>query len=70
MPRAAVQVRGSSHMFLTGPDVIRQVMREDVTMEALGGADTHASKSGNAHGVFVRPPPCSAGACCPYTSLF
>ena len=59
-----VQVRGTSHMFLTGPDVIRQVMREEVTMEALGGADTHASKSGNAHGVFVGTPPPPPPPCC------
>ena len=42
-------VRGSSYMFVTGPNVVKTVTHEDVTMEALGGADTHASVSGVAH---------------------
>lgn len=42
-------VRGSSYMFVTGPDVVRTVTHEDVDMEALGGADVHATKSGVAH---------------------
>jgi propionyl-CoA carboxylase beta chain len=42
-------VRGSSYMFVTGPDVVRTVTHEDVDMESLGGADVHASKSGVAH---------------------
>jgi acetyl-CoA carboxylase carboxyltransferase component len=41
--------RGSSYMFLTGPKVVKQVTREDVTTEQLGGADVHASKSGVTH---------------------
>ena len=41
--------RGTSYMFLTGPKVVKQVTREDVTTEQLGGADIHASKSGVAH---------------------
>lgn len=45
-------VRGSSHMFLTGPDVVRSVTGEEVTQEALGGALTHAGKSGVAHGAY------------------
>jgi acetyl-CoA carboxylase carboxyltransferase component len=36
-------------MFLTGPKVVKQVTKEDVTTEQLGGADVHASKSGVAH---------------------
>ncbi|MGH2731841.1 MAG: acyl-CoA carboxylase subunit beta [Actinomycetota bacterium] len=40
---------GTSHMFITGPDVIRAVTGEEVTHEELGGAMTHASKSGVAH---------------------
>jgi propionyl-CoA carboxylase beta chain len=36
-------------MFITGPDVIKTVTGEDVTMEDLGGARTHNTKSGNAH---------------------
>ncbi len=47
------QVDQTSHMFITGPDVIKQVTGEDVTKEDLGGAITHASKSGVTH--FVYP---------------
>src|SRR4029078_7571588 len=39
-------VEGSSYMFITGPEVIKTVTNEDVTKEALGGASTHAGKSG------------------------
>ena len=39
-------VRGKSHMFITGPDVVRAVTGEDVTLEELGGATSHSSKSG------------------------
>ncbi|MFE7590292.1 acyl-CoA carboxylase subunit beta [Kitasatospora sp. NPDC057512] len=39
----------TSHMFITGPDVIKTVTGEDVAMEELGGARTHNTKSGNAH---------------------
>ncbi|MBA3288933.1 MAG: acyl-CoA carboxylase subunit beta [Acidimicrobiia bacterium] len=39
-------VRESSHMFITGPDVVRTVTGEEVTLEELGGAMSHASKSG------------------------
>jgi acetyl-CoA carboxylase carboxyltransferase component len=39
-------VRESSHMFITGPDVVKTVTGEDVTLEQLGGAMSHASKSG------------------------
>ena len=42
-------VRGSSYMFVTGPNVVKTVTHEDVTMEQLGGADTHAQVSGVAH---------------------
>ncbi len=44
-----LMARGTSSMFVTGPDVIKTVTHEDVTKEALGGADTHASVSGVAH---------------------
>ncbi|MFO7293063.1 MAG: acyl-CoA carboxylase subunit beta [Actinomycetes bacterium] len=47
-----IQVDKTSHMFITGPDVIKAVTGEDVTMEELGGARTHASKSGVTHFVF------------------
>src|ERR1700754_4752977 len=39
----------TSHMFITGPDVIKTVTGEDVGFEELGGARTHNTKSGNAH---------------------
>jgi acetyl-CoA carboxylase carboxyltransferase component len=39
-------VKETSHMFITGPDVIKTVTGEDVSMEALGGAMTHATQSG------------------------
>ncbi len=44
-----VMVDKTSHMFITGPDVIKTVTGEDVAMEELGGARTHNTKSGNAH---------------------
>jgi propionyl-CoA carboxylase beta chain len=44
-----VMVKETSNMFITGPDVIKTVTGEDVGMEELGGAFTHATKSGNAH---------------------
>jgi propionyl-CoA carboxylase beta chain len=46
-------VEGTSHMFITGPDVIRAVTHEAVTKEDLGGAATHAGKSGVCH--FTAP---------------
>jgi len=44
-----LMVKDTSHMFITGPQVIRAVTHEEVTFEELGGAMTHASKSGVAH---------------------
>jgi propionyl-CoA/long-chain acyl-CoA carboxylase carboxyl transferase subunit len=44
-----VMVEGTSHMFITGPDVIKTVTGEDVTFEELGGAHAHTSRSGVAH---------------------
>ena len=44
-----VMVQGSSYMFVTGPNVVKTVTHEDVTQEELGGATTHATKSGVAH---------------------
>ncbi|MDR7555799.1 MAG: acyl-CoA carboxylase subunit beta [Armatimonadota bacterium] len=44
-----VMVRGTSYMFVTGPQVVKAVTREDVSFEALGGADVHAARSGVAH---------------------
>jgi len=45
-------VRNSSYMFVTGPNVVKTVTHEDVSFEELGGADTHAAKSGVAHFVY------------------
>ncbi|MBM3471301.1 MAG: methylmalonyl-CoA carboxyltransferase [Armatimonadetes bacterium] len=44
-----VMVRGTSYMFVTGPQVVRTVTREEVSFEELGGADVHAGRSGIAH---------------------
>jgi propionyl-CoA carboxylase beta chain len=44
-----VMVDQTSHMFITGPDVIRTVTGEEVGFEELGGARTHNTRSGNAH---------------------
>jgi propionyl-CoA carboxylase beta chain len=43
------QVNGGSHLFITGPEVIRAVNGEDVTFDSLGGARSHASISGVTH---------------------
>jgi propionyl-CoA carboxylase beta chain len=51
-------VRGSSYMFVTGPNVVKTVTHEDVTMEHLGGADTHAGTSGVAHLACDSEPAC------------
>ncbi len=44
-----LMVEGTSYMFITGPEVIKAVTHEEVTKEDLGGAHTHASKSGVCH---------------------
>ena len=41
-----VMVKNNSYMFLTGPKVVKSVTHEDVTVEELGGADMHSSRSG------------------------
>jgi acetyl-CoA carboxylase carboxyltransferase component len=46
-------VEGTSHMFITGPDVIKSVTGEEVSFEDLGGAGTHNTRSGVAH--FAAP---------------
>jgi propionyl-CoA carboxylase beta chain len=51
-------VESSSYMFITGPDVIRTVTHEEVTKEELGGAHTHAARSGVAHRAFPDEPAC------------
>ncbi len=44
-----LMVKKTSHMFITGPDVVKTVTHEDVSMDDLGGATIHATKSGVAH---------------------
>src|SRR5690348_2037627 len=51
-------VRRTSYMFVTGPNVVKTVTHEDVSMEELGGADTHAGKSGVAHFALDSEPEC------------
>ncbi len=48
-----LMVRGTSYMYVTGPKVVKTVTHEEVTHEALGGAEAHAAKSGVAH--FCEP---------------
>jgi len=45
-------VKNTSYLFITGPEVVKSVTNEDVTQEQLGGAKTHTSVSGVAHGAF------------------
>jgi len=44
-----IMAKGTGQMFITGPDVVRAVTGEEVTMEALGGAEAHAQESGVSH---------------------
>mgnify|MGYP001612839789 CR=1 FL=1 len=53
-----LMVEGTSHMFVTGPDVIRTVTHEEVSFEDLGGAEVHCSKSGVAHFRSPSEPEC------------
>jgi propionyl-CoA carboxylase beta chain len=54
-------VRSTSYMFVTGPDVIKAVTHEAVTMEKLGGAQTHNETSGVAHFAFENDEQCLLG---------
>ncbi|HUZ19325.1 MAG TPA: acyl-CoA carboxylase subunit beta [Acidimicrobiales bacterium] len=53
-------VQGTSHMYITGPDVVRTVTGEEVTHEQLGGAMTHATRSGVAAFVAADEKTCLA----------
>jgi propionyl-CoA carboxylase beta chain len=55
-----LMVEKSSYMFVTGPDVIKTVMHEDVTKEDLGGPQTHNTVSGVAHFITRDDPDCLA----------
>lgn len=54
-------VKGTSYMFVTGPNVVKTVTHEDVSFEQLGGAETHATKSGVAHRAFDHEADCLDG---------
>ncbi len=54
-------VRGTSYMFVTGPNVVKTVTHEDVTMDQLGGADTHGSTSGVSHFTMATELECLEG---------
>mmetsp|Transcript_22601 Transcript_22601/g.59018 ORF Transcript_22601/g.59018 Transcript_22601/m.59018 type:complete len:539 (-) Transcript_22601:43-1659(-) len=45
-------IKNTSYLYITGPDVVKQVTNETVTHEELGGYKTHTTKSGVAHGAF------------------
>ncbi len=51
-------VKGTGHMFITGPQVIKAVTGEEVSLEVLGGAQTHSTKSGNCHFVAENDEEC------------
>lgn len=53
-----MMVEQSSYMFVTGPNVVKTVTHEDVSSEELGGASTHASKSGVTHFTFPHEVAC------------
>src|SRR5688572_18936532 len=53
-----IMVEGSSYMFVTGPNVVKTVTNEEVTSEELGGAMTHATKSGVTHLTAVNDVDC------------
>jgi propionyl-CoA carboxylase beta chain len=44
-----MMVEGTSHLFITGPDVVKTVTHEEVTFDELGGSKPHSTKSGVAH---------------------
>lgn len=54
-------VRNTSYMFVTGPNVVKTVTHEDVSFEELGGADTHATKSGVVHFTYDNEAQCLQG---------
>src|SRR5947207_3336128 len=55
-----IMVRDTSYMFVTGPNVVKTVTHEDVTFDELGGAETHARKSGVSHFTEVDEVRCAA----------
>ncbi len=51
-------VEGTSHMFVTGPDVVKAATGEEVTFDTLGGSEAHSTKSGVCHFVAKSEPDC------------
>ncbi|MFV0472208.1 MAG: acyl-CoA carboxylase subunit beta [Paludibacteraceae bacterium] len=47
-----IMTNQTSYMFVTGPDVVKEVLNQDITMDGLGGGNVHAEKSGVAHFVY------------------
>ena len=56
-----MMVENSSYMFVTGPNVVKTVTHEEVTSEQLGGASTHATKSGVTHFTYANEIECING---------
>lgn len=56
-----LMVKGSSYMYVTGPDVVRAIMSEEVTHEELGGPMVHSTRSGVAHFVYDSDAECIGG---------
>jgi len=56
-----MMVEGVSYMFVTGPNVVKTVTMEDVSFEELGGAVTHATKSGVTHFTYTNEVACIQG---------
>ena len=56
-----LMVEQTSYMFVTGPNVVKTVTHEEVTSEQLGGAQTHATKSGVTHFTYVNEVECLQG---------
>jgi acetyl-CoA carboxylase carboxyltransferase component len=54
-------VDGPAQMYITGPDVVRAVLREEVTHQELGGGRVHATRSGVCHFLYADEPSCLAG---------
>ena len=54
-------VKGTSKMFITGPNVVKTVINEEVSVEELGGADVHAKKSGVSHFTYNNEQECLMG---------
>ncbi len=53
-----MMVKGTSNMFVTGPDVVKTVIGESITFEELGGADVHATETGVSHFILENESDC------------